>query len=36
VELVPHRTAFTLACPEMALLRGDPRLDALRKTLNLP
>lgn len=36
VDLVPHRTAFTLACPEMALLRGDPRLDVLRRRLNLP
>ena len=35
VEEVPHRVAFTLACPEMALLEGDPRLDALRKRLNL-
>ena len=34
-ELAPHRTTFTLACPEMALLRGDPRLDGLRKKLNL-
>jgi TolB-like protein len=36
VDLVPHRTAFTLACPEMALLRGDPRLDVLKRKLNLP
>src|SRR5262249_19080028 len=35
VDLVPHRVAFTLVCPEMQLLRGDPRLDALRKRLNL-
>ncbi|HJZ76797.1 MAG TPA: tetratricopeptide repeat protein, partial [Vicinamibacterales bacterium] len=35
VDLVPHRVAFTLVCPEMRLLRGDPRLDALRKRLNL-
>jgi serine/threonine-protein kinase len=36
VDLVPHRTAFTLAFPEMALLRGDPRLDVLKRKLNLP
>ena len=35
-DLAPHRTALTLACPEMAMLRGDPRLDRLRKKLNLP
>ena len=35
VEDVPHRVAFTLACPEMALLEGDHRLDALRKRLNM-
>ena len=31
----PHRVAFTLACPEMEFLRGDPRLTALRARLNL-
>jgi serine/threonine-protein kinase len=35
VEQEPHRVAFTLACPEMEFLRGDPRLDALRRRLNL-
>src|SRR5262249_45101793 len=25
VDLAPHRVAFTLVCPEMQLLRGDPR-----------
>ena len=34
-EDVPHRVAFTLAFPEMELLRGDPRLDALKQRLNL-
>jgi TolB-like protein/Flp pilus assembly protein TadD len=34
--VLPHRTALLLVYPEMALLRGDPRLDALRKKLNLP
>ena len=36
VEIVPHRVAPLLMYPEMRLLRGDPRLDALRKKLNLP
>jgi eukaryotic-like serine/threonine-protein kinase len=36
VETVPHRVSWILANPEMALLRGDPRLPALRKKLNLP
>jgi Tfp pilus assembly protein PilF len=31
----PLRTAAVLAYPEMALLRGDPRLDALQKRFNL-
>jgi adenylate cyclase len=35
-QILPHRTALLLLYPEMALLRGDPRLDALRKKLNLP
>lgn len=32
----PHRVAIDLSFPEFALLRGDPRLGALRKKLNLP
>jgi serine/threonine-protein kinase len=35
VDVAPNRTAQELTAPEMALLRGDPRLDALRKRLNL-
>jgi hypothetical protein len=35
-ETVPHRVAELLAYPEMRLLRGDPRLAALRTTLRLP
>jgi drug/metabolite transporter (DMT)-like permease len=31
----PVRTAAILAFPEMSLLRGDPRLDQLRKRFNL-
>jgi len=31
----PHRTAAVLAYPEMSLLRGDARLDQLRKRFNL-
>jgi serine/threonine-protein kinase len=31
----PQRTAAVLAYPEMSLLRGDPRLDQLRKRFNL-
>jgi serine/threonine-protein kinase len=33
--IAPVRTAAVLAYPEMSLLRGDPRLDALRKRFNL-
>jgi TolB-like protein len=36
VPLMPQRTALLLALPEMALLRGDPRLRALRTRLKLP
>jgi serine/threonine-protein kinase len=36
IETVPHRVSWILANPEMALLRGDPRLPAIRKRLNLP
>ncbi len=32
----PHRVAVNLSFPEFAFLQGDPRLAALRKTLNLP
>jgi serine/threonine protein kinase/tetratricopeptide (TPR) repeat protein len=31
----PQRTAVVLTYPEMSLLRGDPRLDELRKRFNL-
>jgi TolB-like protein len=31
----PQRTAAVLSYPEMSLLRGDPRLDQLRKRFNL-
>ena len=33
--VAPQRTAAVLAYPEMSLLRGDPRLDQLRKRFNL-
>ena len=36
IPLMPQRTALLLVLPEMALLRGDPRLEALRKRLKLP
>ncbi len=36
IETVPHRVSWILANPEMALLRGDPRLPAIRKRLHLP
>ena len=32
---VPHRVVALLTYPEMRLLRGDPRLAALRKKLHL-
>ena len=35
-QTVPRRVAELLAYPEVRLLRGDPRLPALRKTLRLP
>jgi serine/threonine protein kinase/Tfp pilus assembly protein PilF len=34
--LAPVRTALSLSCQDMALLRGHPRLDGLRQRLNLP
>ena len=34
--IVPHRIVLLLAYPEMRLLRGDPRLAALRKKLGVP
>lgn len=33
--VAPQRTAAVLGYPELALLRGDPRLDQLRKQFNL-
>ena len=36
VALAPNRTAQDLPCPEMALVRGDPRLATIRQRLNLP
>jgi serine/threonine-protein kinase len=35
-ETIPHRVSQLLAYPEMRLLRGDPRLAALRTALQLP
>jgi TolB-like protein/Tfp pilus assembly protein PilF/predicted Ser/Thr protein kinase len=35
-DIVPHRVVPLLVYPEMRLLRGDPRLEALRKKLRLP
>jgi TolB-like protein/Tfp pilus assembly protein PilF len=35
-EIVPHRVVPLLSFPEMRLLRGDPRLAALRKKFRLP
>jgi serine/threonine-protein kinase len=35
-RIVPHRVVPLLVYPEMRLLRGDPRLAALRKKLRLP
>jgi len=32
----PYRIAWVLAFPEFAVLRGDPRVTVLRKTLGLP
>ncbi len=32
----PHQAARTLINPEMVVLRGDPRLTALRRRFNLP
>ncbi len=36
VDLMPQRTALLLVLPEMAFLRGDARMDALRKRLKMP
>lgn len=36
VDVLPQRTALLLVYPEMAFLRGDPRLALIRKKLNLP
>jgi serine/threonine-protein kinase len=36
VDVLPHRTALLLVLPEMALLRGDPRLIPIRRKLRLP
>ena len=35
-ELGPVRIGRVLALPELALLRGDPRIEALRKRVGLP
>jgi hypothetical protein len=35
VDIMPPRTALLVRHPEMTLLRGDPRLDALLQRLNL-
>jgi tetratricopeptide (TPR) repeat protein len=35
VDIMAQRTALLLSLPEMALLRGDPRLDAIRARLKL-
>jgi eukaryotic-like serine/threonine-protein kinase len=35
-DILPQRTVLVLVYPEMALLRGDPRLDALRRKFKLP
>jgi hypothetical protein len=32
----PVRLGWILSLPELALLRGDPRLKALRKKVGLP
>jgi len=32
----PYRIAWVLAFPEFAVLRGDPRVKVLRKTIGLP
>jgi serine/threonine-protein kinase len=36
MDTFPNRVALLLALPEMAFLRGDERLDALRRKLRLP
>jgi hypothetical protein len=35
-DVLPQRTVLLLVYPEMALLRGDPRLAVLRRKFNLP
>jgi hypothetical protein len=35
-DLHPQRVALTLRFPELAFLRGDPRLEPLRTRLKLP
>ena len=35
-DVLPQRTVLLLVYPEMALLRGDPRLAVLRNKFNLP
>jgi TolB-like protein/Flp pilus assembly protein TadD len=35
-DVLPQRTALLLVLPEMAFLRGDPRLADVRKKLKLP
>jgi serine/threonine-protein kinase len=36
VDVLPQRTALLLVYPEMEFLRGDARLDVIRKKLKLP
>jgi hypothetical protein len=36
LELGPVRVGRTLAFPELSLVRGDPRIKALRKKAGLP
>jgi len=35
-DVYPHRVAITLRLPELAFLRGDPKLEPLRRKLKLP
>jgi serine/threonine protein kinase/tetratricopeptide (TPR) repeat protein len=35
-DITPHRVAILLVSPEMAFLRGDPKLEPVRRKLRLP